>query len=64
MCYTAVFLDGNPIFTGRTGQMLFDLNTLDPKIIAGIEVYGGNSTLPPQFQRGGNSCGALLIWTR
>jgi hypothetical protein len=64
MCYAAVFLDNNPIFTGRTGQLLFDMNTLDPKQIGGIEVYGGNSTIPPEFQRGGNTCGAVVIWTR
>lgn len=64
MCYAAVFLDGNPIFTGRSGQQLFDLNSLSPKTLAGIEVYGGNATIPPEFQRGGNSCGAVVIWTR
>jgi hypothetical protein len=64
MCYAAVFLDGNPIFTGRTGQLLFDLNSLDPKQLAGVEVYGGNATLPPEFQRGGNTCGAVVVWTR
>ncbi len=63
-CYAAVFLDNNPIFTGRAGQLLFDINSLDPKTIGGIEVYGGNATIPPQFQRGGSTCGAVVIWTR
>lgn len=63
-CYAAVFLDGNPIFTGRPGQLLFDLDSLHPKTLAGVEIYGGNATIPPEFQRGGNTCGAVVIWTR
>ncbi len=63
-CYAAVVLDGVPVFTGRPGQMLFDLNTLSPKNLAGIEVYGGNATLPPELNFSGNTCGAIVLWMR
>jgi hypothetical protein len=43
----------------------FDLN-LGPLIsqIAGIEVYGGPSEAPAQFQGTDRRCGLILIWTR
>lgn len=43
----------------------FDLN-LGPLVsqIAGIEVYGGPSTAPSQFQGMDRRCGLLMIWTR
>lgn len=43
----------------------FDL-TLGPLVsqIAGIEVYGGPSTAPVQFQGMDRRCGLVLIWTR
>jgi hypothetical protein len=63
-CYAAVFLDGVPVFTGRPGQLLFDINSVPTAQIAGIEYYGGAGSLPPEFNRGGNTCGALVIWTK
>jgi hypothetical protein len=43
----------------------FDLN-LGPLVsqIAGIEVYGGPSTAPSQFQGMDRRCGLVMIWTR
>jgi len=63
-CYAAVFLDGVPVFTGRRGQLLFDINTIPTAQIAGIEYYGGAGSLPPEFNIGGNTCGVLVIWTK
>jgi hypothetical protein len=63
-CYAAVFLDGIPVFTGRRGQLLFDINSIPTAQIAGIEYYGGAGSLPPEFNVGGNTCGALVIWTK
>ena len=45
----------------------FDLNLLpSSKDLAGIEVYAGAATAPPQFASNGlgASCGVVLIWTR
>jgi len=63
-CYAAVFLDGTPVFTGRRGELLFDINSVPTSQIAGIEYYGGAGSQPAQFNVGGNTCGALIIWTK
>ena len=63
-CYATVFLDGTPVFTGRRGELLFDINSVPTAQIAGIEYYGGSASMPPEFNIGGNSCGALVIWTK
>ena len=58
-CPMQVIVDGMNMPSG------FDLN-LGPLVsqIAGIEVYGGPSTAPPQFQGVDRRCGLILIWTR
>jgi hypothetical protein len=63
-CYAAVFLDGVPVFVGRRGQLLFDINSVPTNSISGIEYYGGSGSLPPEFNVGSNTCGALVIWTK
>jgi hypothetical protein len=63
-CYAAVFLDGTSVFTGRRGELLFDINSVPTAQIAGIEYYGGSSSMPPEFNVGGNTCGVLVIWTK
>jgi TonB family protein len=59
-CAPLVWLDGFPATAAE-----FDLDTLDPYIVEGIEVYLGVATVPPEFRwvRGGGSCGAIVIWT-
>ena len=63
-CWAAVFIDGAAVFTGGVGQLLFDINTLDPTTIAGIEYYAGNASIPSRFNSSRNTCGALLIWMK
>lgn len=42
-----------------------DLNTVIPRAIAGLEVYGGSASIPPKYRISGNpKCGVVLIWTR
>jgi TonB family protein len=59
-CAPLVWLDGFPATAAE-----FDLDTLDPYIVEGVEVYPGVATVPPEFRwvRGGGSCGAIVIWT-
>ena len=58
-CPMQVYLDQIPMPTP------FNLDLLPPpKDIAGIEVYSGPSTVPPQFAGYGRSCGVILVWTR
>jgi len=58
-CAMAVFLDNIPMPTP------FNLDLLPPpRDIAGIEVYSGASTTPPQFSGSNRGCGVILVWTR
>lgn len=43
----------------------FNLELLPtPKTLAGIEVYAGPSTVPPQFSGMNRGCGVILVWTK
>ncbi|WP_411279911.1 carboxypeptidase regulatory-like domain-containing protein [Gemmatimonas sp.] len=58
-CAMQVVLDG--IILPRN----FDLDLLPlPKQIAGIEVYTGAATIPPQFGGPDRRCGVVAVWTR
>jgi CarboxypepD_reg-like domain len=58
-CPMSVFLDQIPLPTP------FNLDLLPPpKDLAGIEVYAGASTIPPQFAGFNRGCGVILIWTK
>ena len=58
-CPMTVYLDQVPMPTP------FNLDLLpSPKNIAGIEVYAGSSTIPPQFNGPNRGCGIILIWTK
>jgi hypothetical protein len=64
-CYAAVMLDGNRIFSGHPGELLFDLNSLSTNSIAGIEFYRDAATIPAKFnQTSGKTCGLIVIWTK
>ena len=64
-CYMDVFLDGVMIFDSRIPTIgLFDVNTIQPGHIAGIEVYPSAQQVPAKYNRSGGLCGVLLIWTR
>ncbi len=58
-CAMQVLLDG--IILPRN----FNLDLLPPpKQIAGIEVYSGAATVPPQFGGADRRCGVIAVWTR
>jgi hypothetical protein len=64
-CYAAILLDGNPIFTGQPGELLFDVNSLGTNTIAGVEWYRDAATVPQKFNFSrGATCGLLVIWTK
>jgi hypothetical protein len=63
-CYAAVFLDGALVFGGNDGEMLFDINSIQPRDIAGVEYYNGPATMPAEFNGTRLTCGALVVWTR
>lgn len=64
-CYLDVYLDGTLVFDSSGRQLpLFDINSLQPGTIEGIEVYSSASQIPAQYNRSAGGCGVMLIWTR
>ena len=64
-CFVDVYVDGALVFDSRQAREgLFDINTIPPAHIAGIEVYTSASQIPAKYNRTGNGCGVVLIWTR
>ncbi len=60
-CSPAYFLDGSYFPIDLTNGDPFPVSPID---IRGIEVYSGAATIPPEFQRQENTCGAVVIWTK
>lgn len=58
-CPMSVLLDQVPLPTP------FNLDLLPPpRDLAGIEIYPGPSTTPPQFGGFNKGCGVILVWTK
>ncbi|HET7372485.1 MAG TPA: hypothetical protein VFJ20_03845, partial [Gemmatimonadaceae bacterium] len=58
-CPMQVYLDQVPLPTP------FNLDLLPPpRDIAGIEVYAGAATIPPEFNGYNRGCGVILVWTK
>lgn len=64
-CFMDVYIDGAIVFDSRRARDgLFDINTVPPEHIAGIEVYTSSAQIPAKYNKTSNGCGVLLIWTR
>lgn len=64
-CYMDVYLDGAMVFDSRNIENgLFDVNSIPPEHIGGIEVYSSAAQVPAKYNRTGAACGVVLIWTR
>jgi hypothetical protein len=60
-----VYLDGALVYDSKHPENgLFDVNTIPPEHIAGIEIFSSAAQVPAKFNRTGGGCGVLLIWTR
>jgi hypothetical protein len=58
-CAMQVVLDGVPM------PQRFPLELLPPpRELAGIEVYSGPASVPPQFSGADRRCGMIIVWTR
>lgn len=62
-CYLQILVNGAVMYQMVDGRPLFDINTISPAVVAGIEYYTTAQT-PPQYQSTGSQCGTILIWTR
>jgi hypothetical protein len=63
-CFAVVYVDGTVMYSGRSGEPLFNINDLDLGNLAGVEYYASASTIPPDFNGPRSACGALAIWTK
>ncbi|MBC7896152.1 MAG: carboxypeptidase-like regulatory domain-containing protein [Cytophagaceae bacterium] len=64
-CYMDVYLDGALVFNStQPASGLFDVNSLQPEQLEGIEIYSSASQVPAQYNRTANGCGVILLWTR
>ncbi len=63
-CYATVYLDGVAVFSAMPGEGLFDVNSLPPSTIAGIEFYSSSAVIPAAMPAKRGTCGVLAIWTR
>lgn len=70
-CYVQVYLDDVPLPSTSSNPpskvpsgMVFNLNSLSPSEIEGVEYYVGLGEIPPKYNRTGSVCGVLLMWTR
>ena len=64
-CFMDVYLDGVLVYDSTHPENgLFDVNTVPPEHIDGIEVYTSGPQVPAKYNRTANQCGVLLIWTR
>ena len=63
-CYSAVWIDGLRVYYPAADKSLFNINSLSPDMIQGIEYYPSSATTPTQYAGLGANCGTLLIWTK
>ncbi len=63
-CYAAVMVNGIFVYRGDDGEQLYDLNSLAPTDLLGIEIYNGGATMPLEYNSLRNTCGLVVIWTR
>jgi hypothetical protein len=58
-CQPIVWIDRVPIRDVELDEVAV------PEEIAGLEIYSSATTVPPEYMdRGGRSCGAIVVWTR
>jgi hypothetical protein len=62
-CYVQVIIDGMIRYRSQPDEKLFDINSIAPDQLAGVEYYTQSST-PLQYRSPGTTCGTLIIWTR
>jgi hypothetical protein len=60
-CFPLVFMDGS--YVGTTANLNVD-QLIPAASIEAIEVHASTSALPPEFNRRGATCGAIVFWTR
>ena len=63
-CYSQVYVDNVRVFSSDAGEALFNINSIPPSAIQGIEYYASREETPVQYASSRAECGTMLIWTR
>ena len=63
-CYSQIYIDNLRVFSSDVGEALFNINSIPPSTIQGIEYYASREETPVQYASNRAECGTLLIWTR
>ncbi len=63
-CLAAVMVDGAVVYGGAPGQPPFDINSIRPEEMAGVEFYAGGASMPMEYNTTRGTCGIVIIWTR
>ncbi|OLE78555.1 MAG: hypothetical protein AUG74_01775 [Bacteroidetes bacterium 13_1_20CM_4_60_6] len=63
-CYAQVYIDNVRVFSANAGEALFNINSIPPSTIQGIEYYSSRAQTPIQYATGRADCGTIVIWTR
>lgn len=64
VCYAQVYLDNMPLFLGRAGDIVPNLNAFPLSSIEAIEFYGSPAQTPAKYSTLNSHCGVLVIHTR
>jgi hypothetical protein len=63
-CYSQIYIDNVRVFASGVGEALFNINSIPPATIQGIEYYASRDATPVQYASDRAECGTMLIWTR
>jgi len=63
-CYSQVYIDNLRVFSADVGEALFNINSIPPSTIQGIEYYASREETPVEYASYRAECGTMLIWTR
>ena len=63
-CYSQVYVDNVRVFASDVGEALFNINSIPPSTIQGIEYYASRDETSIQYASNRAECGTMLIWTR
>ena len=63
-CYSQIYVGNVRVFSASPGEALFNINSIPPSTIQGIEYYSSREATPIQYASPRAECGTMLIWTR
>lgn len=62
-CFAQIYVDGRLMNPERPTEP-YDLNTLVPEELAGVEFYATPASTPGRYSNLNSKCGVMLVWTR